>query len=159
MSIQTLRVPTPAANPDQLWFYHAELSPAPIPTDWIIEGQPVARNRQIAPSTDGMASSYLWDCTPGRFNWFYGLDETVCLLAGAITVVDSAGTRHNLKAGDVFFFPAGSRFEWTVVSHVRKIAFLHIPLSGKIRLLQRIFGAFKRLLRPGTPQAPSSPSL
>lgn len=141
-------IATPASDTD-VWVNHAELSPAPIPAEWIIDGQPIARNRLIFASSDGTSSTFLWDCTAGRFNWFYDLDETVCLLSGAITVIDAAGTRHHLKAGDVFTFPAGTRFEWSVPSYVRKIAFLHSPLSGKILLLKRIYSAFGRLLRPG----------
>jgi uncharacterized protein len=144
MSKPGLMISTPAADSGQ-WVHQAELSPAPIPSEWIIDGQPLARNRLIFASSDGTAAALLWDCTPGRFNWFYDVDETVCLLAGEITVVDAAGTRHQLRAGDVFTFPAGSRFEWTVTSHVRKIAFIHFPLSGKIVLLKRMLSSLKRL--------------
>jgi uncharacterized protein len=155
MQTGTLRVSTPVSDPDQLWVNQAELSPAPIPAEWIIEGHPIARNRPVYTSTDGMASTYLWDCTAGRFNWFYALDETIYLLAGAITVIDATGTRHDLKAGDIFFFPAGSRFEWSVDSYVRKVAFLHIPLSGKMLLLKRLYSALGSLLRPGRRKSPT----
>jgi uncharacterized protein len=148
-------VSTPASD-SELWANHVELSPAPIPTEWIIDGQPIARNRLIFASSDGAASTFLWDCTSGRFNWFYDVDETVCLLAGEITVVDVVGTPHHLKAGDVFTFPAGSRFEWSVPAYVRKIAFLHSPLSKKMLLLKRMYSAFGRLLRPGRRMPQSS---
>jgi uncharacterized protein len=148
------KISTPASDAE-LWVNSAELSPAPIPTEWIIEGQPIARNRLIFASSDGSSSTLLWDCTPGRFNWFYDVDETICLLAGEVTVVDAAGTHHQLSAGDVFTFPAGSRFEWTVPSYVRKIAFVHAPLSRKILLLKRLYSAFGKLLRPGRRMPPS----
>jgi uncharacterized protein len=143
------------APDSELWVNQADLSPAPIPAEWIIDGQPVARNRLIFASSDGTSTSFLWDCTSGRFNWFYDVDETVCLLVGEITVVDGAGTRHHLRAGEVFTFPAGSRFEWTVPTYVRKIAFIHAPLSGKLLLLKRMYSALGRLLRPGK-RAPES---
>jgi uncharacterized protein len=139
----------------ELWVKQAELSPAPIAAEWIIDGQPIARNRLIFASSDGTTSTYLWDCTAGRFNWYYDVDETICLLVGEITVVDAAGTPHQLRAGDVFTFQAGTRFEWTVPSYVRKIAFIHSPLSRKILLVRRMFSAFKRLL-PGRRTAQSS---
>jgi uncharacterized protein len=148
MSKRALMLSTPAADSER-WVNQVELSPAPIPTEWIIDGQPIARNRLIFASSDGSSMTLLWDCTSGRFNWFYDVDETICLLAGAITVVDAAGTRHQLSAGDVFTFPAGSRFEWTVPAYVRKIAFVHAPLSGKILLLKRLYSAFGALLRHG----------
>jgi uncharacterized protein len=145
---------TPASDSEFWWVNDAELSPAPISAESIIEGQPIARNRLIFASSDGVSSIFLWDCTAGRFNWFYDLDETICLLVGEISIVDAAGTRHQLKAGDVFNFPAGSRYEWTVPSYVRKIAFLHSPVSRKMLLVMRMYRAFKRLL-PGrrTPQS------
>jgi uncharacterized protein len=132
----------------ELWVNTAELSPAPIAPEWIIDGQPIARNRLIFASSDGTSSTYLWDCTAGRFNWYYEVDETVCLLVGEITLVDTAGTPHHLRAGDVFTFQAGTRFEWTVPSYVRKIAFIHSPLSRKMLLARQMFGAVRRLL-PG----------
>jgi uncharacterized protein len=113
------------------------LAPAPIPREWILEGEPVARNRQVAGSTDGLGSTYMWDCTAGRFNWFYGVDETVYVLEGSVTVVDTTGQVNHLKSGDTFFFPKGTRFEWTVPTYVRKIAFIHVPISGKLAFLMR----------------------
>jgi uncharacterized protein len=154
MSKPAFMVSTPASD-TELWVNHAELSPAPIPPDWILEGQPLARNRLIFASSDGQSLAVLWDCTSGRFNWFYDVDETICLLIGEITVIDAAGTRHQLRAGDVFTFPAGSRFEWLVPSYVRKIAFIHSPLSGKVLLVKRAFGALKRLLPGSRPPQPS----
>ena len=54
-----------------------DLNPSPIHPSWILEGNPVARNRLISSSADGTASALIWDCTAGRFNWFYDVDETV----------------------------------------------------------------------------------
>lgn len=125
------------------------LAPAPITRAWILEGKPVARGKLLSSSTDGMAFTCMWDCTAGRFNWFYDIDETICLQEGSVVLSDSAGEHHHLKSGDTFFFPAGSRFEWTVAHYVRKIAFIHVPLSPKILYAKRIYRAVKRLLRPG----------
>jgi uncharacterized cupin superfamily protein len=129
------------------------LSPAPISAGWVLEGNPAARGRLLSSSTDGMASTYMWDCTAGRFNWFYHVDETICIVEGSVILVDSSGSRQLLKPGDTFFFPRGSRFEWTVASYVRKIAFLHVPLSPKVLYLKRVFKAVKRMLRPGSADA------
>lgn len=126
-----------------------ELSAAPIPGSWILEGAPVARNKLLAGSTDGMACTYMWDCTAGRFSWFYDIDETICLLEGSVLVSCSTGESRRLTVGDTFFFPQGSRAEWTVDTYVRKIAFIHIPLSRKMRLIKRTLAALVRLVRPG----------
>lgn len=126
---------------------HHSLIPAPIPREWVLEGEPVARNRHIAGSTDGLGFTCMWDCTAGRFNWFYGVDETVYLLEGSITVVDSTGQVNHLGVGDTFFFAKGTRFEWTVPTYVRKIAFIHVPMSRKLRFVARISRVVTGVLR------------
>ena len=123
-----------------------ELSAAPIPDDWILEGNPTARNKCVATSTDGTASTYIWECTAGRFNWFYGIDETVYLLQGSIVVTDGVET-HKLSAGDTFFFASGTKYEWTVDTYVRKVAFMHMPRSRKLRMLVKILNAVRHPLR------------
>ena len=112
------------------------LGPAPIPQAWILEGNPVARNKLLAGSSDEMASTYMWDCTAGRFNWFYDTDEVIHVLEGSVIVEDAAGVRRRLQTGDTFLFPAGSRYHWTVPQYIRKIAFLHSPLSRPMRLIR-----------------------
>jgi uncharacterized cupin superfamily protein len=107
----------------------------------------VSANRPLAGSTDGLGSTYMWDCTAGRFNWYYNVDETVYLVEGSITVVDSAGQLSHLRAGDIFLFPKGTRFEWTVHTYVRKVAFIHEPVSGKLRLFVRMYRDVMGLLR------------
>ncbi len=131
----------PRANP------HA-LEPAPIPQGWILEGTPEARGKILFCSTDEMAFTVMWDCTAGRFNWFYDIDETVCIMEGSVTVRDSAGRSTTLKPGDTFYFPAGSQFHWIVTHSVRKVAFIHIPMSSKMRLARRLYHGLKAVLRP-----------
>ena len=121
------------------------LVPAPIPRTWILEGNPVARKKQLAGSSDHLATTLMWDCTAGRFNWFYDDDEVIHVLEGSVLIEDAAGARRRLQAGDTFLFPAGSRYHWTVPSYVRKIAFLHQPLSWEMRIIR---GILKRLTAP-----------
>jgi uncharacterized cupin superfamily protein len=116
------------------------LDPDPIPREWILQGDPTARRRQLVVSSDNLASTHMWDCTAGQFNWFYGSDEVIYVLEGSVVVEDAAGVRRRLEPGDTFLFPAGSRFHWTVPRYIRKIAFLHAPLSRKMRLLKAIYG-------------------
>lgn len=118
---------------------------APIPQAWILEGDPVARDRRLAGSTDQLAATFMWDCTAGRFNWFYDDDETIHVLEGSAVVEDASGARRLLQAGDTLLFPAGSRYEWTVPNYIRKIAFLHTPLSPE---LQAVRTTLKRLAAP-----------
>ncbi len=59
-------------------------TPCPIKIEWILEGAPVARIEQLSTSADGTASTFYWDCTAGRFNWFYAFDETLHILEGSV---------------------------------------------------------------------------
>jgi uncharacterized protein len=142
----------PRANP-------YALDPAPIPEGWILEGSPEARGKILSCSSDEMAFTVMWDCTAGRFNWFYDIDETVCIMEGSVTVRDAAGYGTTLKAGDTFFFPAGTRFHWTVTRSVRKVAFIHIPMSRKMRLAKRVYHWLKALFRPHNNAAAGSAAL
>lgn len=129
------------------------LTSAPIPRAWILDGNPVARNRQLAGSSDQLARTFMWDCTSGRFDWHYAEDEVAHVLEGAAVIEDAVGVRHALQAGDTFHFPAGSRYRWMVPSYVRKVAFLYPPLSRGTRIISRIL---ERLSAPfrRTPAGP-----
>ena len=121
------------------------LAASPIPRAWILEGNPVARKKQLARSSDRLAGTMMWDCTAGRFNWFYDEDEIIHVLEGSVLIEDAAGARRQLQAGDTFLFPAGSRYLWTVSHYIRKIAFLYPPLAPEMRIIR---GALKRLTAP-----------
>ena len=121
------------------------LIPSPIPRAWIVEGAPAARSKRLAVTSDQLAATWMWDCTSGRFNWFYDDDEIVHVLEGAVIIEDAAGLQKHLQAGDTFLFPAGSRYEWTVPTYVRRIAFLHPPLSRELKIIR---GILKRLTAP-----------
>ncbi len=128
-----------------------ELQPDPIPPGWILEGNPTARRKLLVGSSDDMASTHMWDCTAGRFDWHYGSDEVIYVLEGSVVLEDEAGVQRRLQGGDTFLFPAGTRFHWTVPHYVRKIAFLHVPLSRKMRLLKGIYNFLKSPFRREQP--------
>jgi uncharacterized cupin superfamily protein len=129
----------------------AQLKDAPIQPAWILEGSPKTRVKVLSDgSTDGSAFTVMWDCTAGRFNWFYDVDETVFILEGAVTLTLPSGTTRRLTAGSTYFFAHGTRAEWHVDQYIRKVAFCHSPMSAKLRLAKRLFCALKRLGRPGS---------
>ncbi|MGA8172128.1 MAG: cupin domain-containing protein [Methylocystis sp.] len=107
---------------------HAQLRPAPINPEWIIEGAPFARNALLSKSADDSAFTLVWDCTRGLFDWHYSIDETVFILEGSVMVEDEAGVIRVLEAGATAFFPAGSRARWRVETYVRKVAFCRKPM-------------------------------
>jgi uncharacterized cupin superfamily protein len=130
------------------------LNACPIRAAWILEGNPVARNKVVSASQDGTASTVIWDCTAGRFNWFYSIDETVYVLEGSVRLKDANGSRL-VAAGDSVFFPAGSSAEWTVDTYIRKLAFLRQPLSAKYLKLRDFVRRTKQLLKGGGKPAPA----
>jgi uncharacterized protein len=125
----------------------------PILSDWILEGNPVARIELLSSSADGTANTYFWDCTAGRFNWFYSFDETLHILEGSVTLKDPAGTSRLVVAGDTIFFPAGSQAEWTVERYIRKLAFCRTPLPNSLVFARSIARRIKRAMR-GRADAP-----
>ena len=135
------------------------LDPSPIHPNWVLEGNPIARNNVLSRSADGTATTFLWDCTAGRFNWFYDIDETVYVIEGGVVVKDAAGVTRRLKAGDTFYFPAGARAEWHVEHYVRKIAFCRAPLPRVLVFARRVYRFLKRLTYNGrSAEAPTAMS-
>jgi uncharacterized cupin superfamily protein len=122
------------------------LGPSPINAGWVLEGNPIARNKLVSTSADGTASTYLWDCTSGRFNWHYDIDETVYLIEGAVSIKDTAGKTREVSAGEWIFFPAGSSAEWKVDTYVRKFAFLRSPQPKSVVFARRVYRKLRRLL-------------
>jgi uncharacterized cupin superfamily protein len=130
----SIRLATDAAN----------FKPSPIRPGWILEGSPVARIELLSSSEDGTASTYLWDCTAGRFNWYYTFDETLYILEGSVSLKIPSGPSRLVRAGDTIFFPTGSVAEWTVEKYIRKLAFCRSPLPrylvGAKRIARRLKG-------------------
>jgi len=135
------------------------LSTAAIPSNWILQGNPVARDKRLAGSSDQLASAHMWDCTAGRFEWSYDHDEVVHVLEGSAVIEDAAGAQRTLQSGDTFLFPAGSRYQWHVANYVRKVVFVYSPLSREVRLikrlLERLTSPFRR--KPATAAAAARP--
>ena len=128
---------------------------APIRSSWILDGEPVARVALLSSSADGTASTYYWDCTAGRFNWYYSFDETLHILEGSVTLKAPSGTSRLVVAGDTIFFPAGAQAEWTVDKYIRKLAFCRTPLPGYLISARDISRKLKRLINGGKQQESS----
>jgi hypothetical protein len=128
-----------------------ELKSCPIHPSWVLEGEPVARIAVLSDgSSDASAFTVMWDCTAGRFNWFYAIDETVYILEGAVTLTFPSGATRHLSAGSSYFFGRGTQAQWQVDSYVRKVAFCHEPMSTKLFMAKRLFRTLKRVVRPGS---------
>jgi hypothetical protein len=132
----------------------ANLGPSPIHPKWVLEGNPIARSKLLSVSADGTASSYIWDCTAGRFNWYYEADETVYVIEGGVIIKDAGGSPRRLTAGDTIFFPAGARAEWHVEDYIRKFALIRTPLPKPVILAKKSYHLLKRLVRGGNAEKP-----
>lgn len=100
-----------------------KLEPAPIRREWILAGNPQARASTHSAARDSQATTAVWDCTAGTFRWHFDWDETVVIVEGDVHVTVEDGSARTLKAGDIAYFPAGSRAVWHVEDYVRKVAF------------------------------------
>ena len=100
-----------------------DVHPCPISGDWVLEGAPETRAKELARSQDLTSHVMVWDCTAGRFNWRYNKDETLVVLTGEAFITDASGERR-IGPGDVVFFPAGSSAKWHVPKYIKKVAIL-----------------------------------
>jgi uncharacterized protein len=112
------------------------LEPAPIDPAWILEGNPVARGAIWSQSLDTTTQSWVWDCTAGRFNWYFEEDETMYVIEGEVVIRSEGQEPRTLRAGHAALFYAGTHAEWYVPHYVRKHAILrpHIPKPALLAL-------------------------
>jgi hypothetical protein len=112
--------------------------PAPIPADWIVSGNPVARNHVLFTSADKLQFTLFWHCTAGSFRWYYDEDETIQLLEGAMTLVFDNGSTRYCQPGDIVYFQAGTTCVWIIEHEVKKLAFFREPAPGPFAIPIRI---------------------
>jgi uncharacterized protein len=125
-----------------------EWTHCPIQKHWVLEGAPVARIQLLSESADGTASTWFWDCTAGRFNWFYSFDETLHILEGGFTLKDLlSGTARRVVAGDIVYFPKGAQAEWTVEKYVRKLAFCRSAMPAYLVSARNVARRVKSIIR------------
>jgi len=114
---------------------------SPIEPSWIIEGSPEARSHCVSVSADGAATTLIWSCTEGKFNWYYDIDETILILEGSILLESEGLPLRRFGVGDVVFFRSGAHAKWHVERYVKKVAFCRptnpIWLSTAVRVVNR----------------------
>ena len=115
-----------------------DLHPRPIDPSWIIEGSPQARGRSLSLGPDGTISAELWECTAGRFEWRYGVDEIVHILEGEAELTSSSGSVTVMRSGDVVHFASGSVVRWHIPRYIKKVALYSVQVSPLRRLAKRI---------------------
>jgi uncharacterized cupin superfamily protein len=126
--------------------FAVDLAPAPIEKSWIIEGNPVAQNRVLFHSQDGLAQTIVWQCSEGKFNWYYDFDETVFILEGSIVLENDNMPPTRFGPGDVIVFNNGAHARWHVEGHVRKLAFCRKPQPYILGLAGRVMSKISRVI-------------
>ena len=123
-----------------------DLTPRPIEPSWIIEGKPDASWCVLSKSADGLASTMIWECTEGKFNWYYDFDETIMILEGSIMLENDGMRPTRYSAGDVIFFRHGAHAKWHVEGRVRKLAFCRTTQPFILGFAMRAFNKIKRMI-------------
>jgi uncharacterized cupin superfamily protein len=113
---------------------NVELKRGAVPKNWILGGAPISHSTRLTRSGDLTASTFLWDCTAGTFNWYYDVDETVFILEGEVSISIPEVGSTDLRTGDTIHFPSGTKAVWTVPKYVRKVAFVRHPMPLMIGL-------------------------
>jgi hypothetical protein len=131
------------------------LTPRPIEPSWIIEGNPVAQSCVLSRSADGLATTIVWQCSEGKFNWHYDFDETILILEGSIVLENDAMGPTRYGPGDVIFFKDGAHAKWHVEGHVRKLAFCRNTQPAMLGLALRVFSKLKRTVMPSGKRQPA----
>jgi uncharacterized protein len=125
-----------------------KLTPRPIEPSWIIEGNPRAESSVLSQSADGLASTIVWQCSEGKFNWYYDVDETILILEGSIVLENAAMRPTRYGPGDVIFFKDGAHAKWHVEGYVRKLAFCRKTQPALLGFALRVLSKIKRTLMP-----------
>lgn len=123
-----------------------KLMSRPIEPSWIIEGNPVAQSCVLSQSSDGLASTIVWECSEGRFNWYYDFDETILILEGSIVLESDTMRPTRYGPGDVVFFRDGAHARWHVEGRVRKLAFCRTTQPFILSFAARVFNKIKRVM-------------
>jgi uncharacterized cupin superfamily protein len=133
-----------------------DLTPRPIEPSWIIEGKPDATWCVLSKSADGLASTMVWHCTAGKFNWYYDFDETILILEGGIVLESDTMPPARYGPGDVIFFKDGALARWHVESHVKKLAFCRKTQPVWLGFALRVVLKLKKMFSPAGSRQPAS---
>ena len=98
----------------------------------------------------------VWQCSEGKFNWYYDFDETILILEGSIVLENDAMPPTRYGPGDVIFFKDGAHARWHVEGHVRKLAFCRKTQPVLLGFALRVFSKIKRTLMPAGKRQPAS---
>ncbi len=67
-------------------------------------------------------SAGVWEADPSTSDRFHAPEytELMCILEGSVRIIDDAGNKELVKAGDVVLVPKGMRYQWKQDEYIRK---------------------------------------
>ena len=133
-----------------------DLELRPIEPSWIIEGNPVSHSHILSTSSDGTASTIIWSCTEGKFNWHYDFDETIMILEGSIVLESEQLRPTRYGPGDIIYFKDGAHAKWHVEDHVKKLAFCRKTQPVWLGFAVRVFLKLKKIMMGPAARQPAS---
>ncbi len=93
----------------------------------IAEGNPKASGKVTFQTGDKLVSGGVWACSAGAFDLTFGWDEMAYLLEGELVIQEASGEQVQVKPGDFFFSPQGTKSRWIVKKPIKKVFFLRSP--------------------------------
>ena len=115
-----------------------DLNPHPIDPAWIVEGAPETRARILAFGEHRLLSGMLWESTTARFDWRYGSDELIQVLAGEAELTMSDGSVQVIRQGDIVFFPGHQIIRWYIPVYLKKLALNTPEISIPRQMAHRV---------------------
>jgi len=104
-----------------------------------------------------VASTIVWECSEGKFNWYYDFDETILVLEGSIVLENDTMGPTRYGPGDVIFFRDGAHAKWHVEGPGQEARVLSQDQSSHARLRAAgLFSKIKRKLAPAGKRRPAS---
>ncbi|HKZ89935.1 MAG TPA: cupin domain-containing protein [Thermoplasmata archaeon] len=107
-------------RPVKVRFRAARVKDDPVPAADIIKGSPKARTFLLYDEDGGRYACGIWHCSPGTFDWTFGVDEFVYFLEGDARIRYEGGRTIRVKGGEAAHFPPG-RVRWTITRTVKKV--------------------------------------
>ena len=109
-----------AEVPLAMEIFGAELVPDDDFPGAVLEGEPTMTVQVVWTSPDKDQLRGIWEVLPGKFTWFFDVDEFFVVVSGRATVELSDGRTLELVPGSVAIFKQGDQTTWTVHEALRK---------------------------------------
>jgi uncharacterized cupin superfamily protein len=97
-------------------------------------------------SADGLSQIIVWECSEGKFNWYYDLEETLLILEGSVVLENDTISPTRYGPGDVICLKDGTHAKWFVESRAKKLAFVRMTQPVLLGFALRVLSKIKRIV-------------